>query len=64
MTTTDFYKLKDKQSDLLFAPLDYLLLMCPYGIEIPDRITDSNGNLLELPEGWFSIGEGEKKAGR
>lgn len=63
MTTTDFYKLKDKQSDLLFAPLDYLLLMCPYGIEIPDRITDSNGNLLELPEGWFSIGEGEKKAG-
>lgn len=63
MTTADFYKLKDKTDDLLFAALDYALLMCPYGTKIPDRITDNTGKLLELPEGWFSIGEGEKKAG-
>ena len=63
MTTTDFYTLKDKADELLLAALDFALLLAPYGTEIPESIADENGDLKQLPDGWFTVGECEKKAG-
>lgn len=63
MATTDFYTLKDKNDDLLLAAINVAVLMAPYGAVIPERIADIDGKLLELPEGWFFVGEIEKQAG-
>lgn len=63
MSTADFYKLKDKADELLLAAIDFALLLAPYGTEIPERLTNEDGEILALPEGWFTVGECEKKAG-
>lgn len=62
MNDIDFYALKDKADELLFAAIDFALLLAPYGVKIPDRLTDDSGKILPLPDGWFTVGECEKKA--
>ena len=63
MAVKDFYELKDKNDSLVLAAINIAVLLAPYGTTIPDTLTDESGKLKELPEGWFSVGEIEKKAG-
>ncbi|AHI21604.1 hypothetical protein [Corynebacterium vitaeruminis] len=65
MENTDFYTLKDKNDKLLLAAINIAVLMKPYDgkhLELDD-IVATDGSLKQLPEGWFSMGEIEKKAG-
>ena len=63
MAVKDFYELKDKNDSLVLAAINVAVLLAPYGTEIPTTLTDETGKLKELPKGWFSVGEIEKKAG-
>ncbi|WBT08824.1 hypothetical protein PAB09_00200 [Corynebacterium sp. SCR221107] len=63
--TVDFYTLKDKNDSLLLAALNIAILMKPYDgnhLELSD-IIDAENKLKQLPEGWFTVGGIEKKAG-
>lgn len=63
MAAVDFYKLKDKRDELLLAPLNFAVLLAPFGTEIPAKLTDEAGKFVQLPAGWFSVGEIQKAAG-
>ena len=47
MTTTDFYTLKDKDDNLVFAAINMVVLLADYGAPIPEELTE-NGKLKEL----------------
>jgi hypothetical protein len=53
-----FASLKDKNDSLVVVARDLLVLAGIWGeVEIPDKLTDANGALIALPEGWKSAGE-------
>lgn len=63
MALDAFYDLKDKNDDLLLAPTNFAILAAPFSTVIPGTLVDETGNLMALPEGWFSFGEIQKAAG-
>ncbi|MFP7366286.1 hypothetical protein SFC07_11035 [Corynebacterium callunae] len=64
MVAVDFYDLKDKNDELLIAPLNFAVLVGKFGeVTIPDRLTDDTGILQALPEGFKTVGEIQKAAG-
>lgn len=62
MTTTDFYTLKDKDDNLVFAAINMVVLLADYGAPIPEELTE-NGKLKELGSEWWTAGEIEQKSG-
>lgn len=60
---TDVATLKDAQDALVAVPLDLTLVLSPYGTEIPETLSDEDGDLLELPDPWDTVGEVQKSAG-
>ena len=65
-TSKDIFRLiKDKQDDLVLAATNIAFYLMPYkpDADLPKVVDDVTGNLLELPQGAFSLGEIQKKAG-
>lgn len=60
---TDVATLKDAQDSLVAVPLDLILLLAPYGTEIPASLAETDGDLAELPDPWDTVGEVQKAAG-
>ncbi|AKK04596.1 hypothetical protein CMUST_01235 [Corynebacterium mustelae] len=64
MSHVDFYKLQQKNDSLLLAALNLTILLAPRWVKFDGQITvNDEGKIKELPEGFFSVGQIEKKAG-
>lgn len=67
MSATTFQALKAKNDPLVLAPLNSLVMAHPWSIGatyIPSSIVSpTTGALQSLPQGWFTLGELQKKAG-